>query len=155
MFNMNDPIWPIILGAALAIAGGWISDEIRAWRESGRELRAIKIAIGDELDMIETTIKNMNEVYEKAKVLSSTYITDLLSNTNACDQFRSRFFLIKDEKLRKKVVAFYKKLKDTAKQSEGKGTLADTVEAKAEQERIASAFKALGEEARGLRDELV
>ena len=111
---MNEQVSLIILGAALAIAGGWISDEIRAWRERKRELKSIKIAIGDELGEIETTINNMHEVWTTAKVLSPSYISDLLANTTAFDNLRTRLFLIEDKVLRKKVVAFYKKRIDSA-----------------------------------------
>jgi hypothetical protein len=151
---MND-IWLVILGAVLAIGGGWISDEIRAWRERERELKSIKIAIGDELGEIDTTITNMHEVWTQANVLSPTYINDLLANTTAFDNLRTRLFLIEDETLRKKVVVFYKKLKDAAKKSEGKlGTLADTDEARAEQRAFDTEFQSLGTEARGIKKEL-
>src|SRR3989344_544919 len=107
---MNNEAWYLILGAVLAIGGGWISDEIRAWRERDRELKSIKVAIGDELGEIESTINNMHEVWKQAKVLSPSYIVNLLANTTAFDTLRTRLFLIKDKDLRKKVVAFYKKL---------------------------------------------
>lgn len=152
---MSNDTWLIIIGALLAIGGGWISDEIRAWRERARELKSIRVAIGDELGEIETTISNMHEVWEQAKVLPFSYITDLLGNTTAFDNLRTRLFLIKDENLRKKVIAFYKKLKDTAKKSEGKlGTLADTEEAKIEQGAFDTKFQGLGAEAKGLKKEL-
>lgn len=151
---MNDTS-SIILGAILAIGGGWISDEIRAWRERGRELKSIKIAIGDELGEIETTIGNMHEVWNQAKVLSPKYITDLLMNTTAFDNLRTRLFLIRDEDLRKKIVAFYKKLKDTGENSKGKlGTLADTDEAKAEQGQFDTEFQALCTEAKNIKKDL-
>jgi hypothetical protein len=152
---MNEQLWFIILGATLAIGGGWISDEIRAARERSRELKAIKIAIGDELSEIDTTIKNMHEVWESAHVLNPSYITDLLSMTASFDCLRPRLFLIKKEELRKKVVAFYKKLKDTAKKSEGKlGTLANTPEATAEQTVIEGWFQSIATTAREIREEL-
>ena len=151
---MND-IWPIIFGAILAIGGGWISDEIRAWRERGRELKSIKIAIGDELGEIETTINNMHQVWTQAGVLSPTYITELLSNTTAFDNLRTRLFLVRDEELRKKVVTFYKNLKDTSKKSEGKlGTLANTSEATAEQGKFDAEFQALCNSAKAIKKEL-
>ncbi len=147
--------WSILLGAALAIGGGWISDEIRACRERSRELKSIKIALSDELGEIETTVHNMHEVWTQAKVLSPTYINDLLSNTTAFDNLRARLFLIKDKDLRKKVVSFYKKLKDLSKKSEGKvGTLADTEESRAEQARFDSEFQALATEAKAIKLEL-
>jgi len=88
---MND-IYFIFIGAILAIGGGWISDEIRAWRERRRELKSIQIAISDELDEIVTTIKNMHEVWEKSKVFHPTYINDLLSSTSAFEGARTSLF---------------------------------------------------------------
>ncbi|MFA6416381.1 MAG: hypothetical protein WCW56_02750 [Candidatus Paceibacterota bacterium] len=149
---MNSEFWYLIVGAILAVAGGWISDEIRAWRERERELKSIKIAIGDELGEIKTTISNMHEVWKQAKVLSPSYITNLLANTTAFDNLRTRLFLIKDENLRKRVVAFYKKLKDTGKNSKGKiGTLANTDEAKAEQGQFDTEFQTLCTEAEAIK----
>lgn len=152
---MSNDLSLLLIGALLAIGGGWISDEIRACRERARELRAIKIALSDELAEIETTINNMHEVWKTAKVLSPTYVADLLTNTTTCDNLRTRLFLIKQEEVRKKVVAFYKKLKDTAKKSEGKlGSLADTPEAVAEQAAFDADFRSLAAEAKGIREDL-
>ena len=152
---MNET-WLVILGAVLAIGGGSISEEIRAWRERGRELKSIKIAIGDELGEIATIIEKMHEVWDQAKVFPSSYINNLLSNTRAFDDLRTRLFLVKDEVLRKKVVTFYKKLKDASKKSEGKlGTLADTSEARAEQNGFDTEFQAIGGEAKAIRESLV
>lgn len=149
---MND-LYLLIIGALLAILGGTLGDEIRAWRERRRELGSIKIALSDELSDIETTIKNMHEVWEKSKVFHPTYINDLLSSTSTFESVRPRLFLIKDDKLRKDLVAFYKELKDTAKKSEGKlGTLANTSEAMAEQAAFENSFQALGSKAKGLKD---
>lgn len=152
---MNNETLYLILGAILAIGGGWISDEIRAWRERSRELKSIKVAIGDELGEIETTINNMHEVWKQAKVLSPSYISNLLANTTAFDNLRTRLFLIKNEELRKKIVAFYKKLKDVGKKSRGKlGTLADTDEAKAEQGEFDTEFQGICTEAKSIKKEL-
>jgi hypothetical protein len=152
---MSETTASLILGAILAIGGGWISDSIRAWRERKRELKAIKIALCDELLEIETTIGHMHEVWKEAKVLASTYIIDLLANTTAFDNLRTRLFLITNEVTRKKVLLFYKKLKDTAKKSEGKlGSLADTEESKAEQRTFDADFQAICAEAKATREQL-
>ena len=145
----------LIVGAILAIIGGVANDEIRAGRERARELKAIKISLCDELGEIVTTVKNMHEVWEKSKILYPSYISDLASNTTAFDSLRQRLFLISDDALRTQIVAFYKKLKDTAKKSRGKvGTLAQTAEALAEQTGIESDFKTLGAEAKLIQDSL-
>src|SRR3989339_972550 len=117
---MNDQVLSLILGAALAIIGGGLGYEYRARRECSRELKSIKVSIGDELSEIESNIHNMYEVWEKAKTLSPSYLAALLQSTTAFDTLRTRLFLIKDQTLRKKVVAFYKKLKDAIKKHEGK-----------------------------------
>ncbi len=151
---MND-IWGILLGAALAIGGGWISDEIRAWRERSREFKALKVAIGDELGEISTTIQKMHEVWTQAKVLSPKYITELLASTSAFDNLRTRLFLIKDEECRKSIVVFYKKIKDTAKEYEGKlGSLANTPEANAEQSKADNEFQSIFTEATNIKAKL-
>ena len=151
---MND-ILPLIFGALLAIIGGAVSDMIHAWMERNRELKAIKIAIIDELSDIEATIKNMHEVWEQTKVFAVKYVDDLLASMSTYDGFRSRLFLMKNKDLRKEVSAFYKKIKDTAKKSEGKvGTLADSDESKREQTAIEASFQALGTEAKSIKEKL-
>ena len=148
-------IYFIIFGALLAILGGYIGDEIRAWRERKRELGAIKVNLIDELSEIEGTVRNMHEVWEQTRFFGEKYVVDLLSNTTTYDAVRPRLFLISDTKLRKKLVAFYKKLKDTVKKSEGKvGSLAETKEAQTQQTTLESSFQSIGTEARSLREEI-
>ena len=84
----NDALF-LIFGALLAISGGWISDEIRAWRERARELKSIKIAICDELSEIKSTIQNMHEVWTQATIIAPSYVDSLLSNTTAFDNLRA------------------------------------------------------------------
>jgi hypothetical protein len=105
---MNE-VLTLLTGAVLAIIGGGINDEWRARRERARELEAIKSSLRDELNEIETTIKNMREVREKSKILYPSYVNDMLANTTAFDSLRLRLFLIKDDELRKQIVSFYKK----------------------------------------------
>ena len=150
-----DDMWLLISGALLAIMGGGLSDEFRAWRERGRELKSINISIGDELGEIVTTISNMGVVWTEAKMLSPAFVANLLANTTAFDNLRTRLFLIKDKKLRKKIVTFYKDLKDKSKESEGKiGTLDVTPEATAEQAGFNTEFQALGTRAKAIQKEL-
>jgi hypothetical protein len=145
----------LISGAVLAILGGYVGDEIRTWRERSRERKAIKICIVDELREIETTIGNMHQVWDTAATFHPSYVSDLIGNTSAYDTHRPRMFLIKDTELRKEIGDFYKKLKDTAKKTEGKlGTLAQTEEARNEQRGFDTAFQAIGTESRALRGKL-
>jgi len=126
-----------------------------ARRDCSREVKSIKVSIGDELSEIETTIQKMNEVWEKSKTLYPSYLSALQENTSAFDGLRERLFCLKNATLRKRVVAFYKKFKDTVKENKGKvGSLAETPDVKAEQANIASTFKALEGEAKSIREEL-
>jgi hypothetical protein len=151
---MSDQI-PLIVGALLATVGGYCGDEIRSWRERGRELKSIKICIGDELKEIETTIGNMHQVWESAQLFHPNYVADLLSSTSAYDELRPRLFLIKDGTLRKDIGDFYKKLKDTVRKTEGKiGTLAQTSDATSEQAGFDASFQDICKEAKVLREQL-
>ncbi len=148
---MNDA-WPLIMGAGLAVVGGILGYEYNARRDSSRELKSIKVSISDELSDIETTIHTMYEVWEKSKTLYPSYFATLQQGTSSFDCLRERLWLIKDAALRKKVVSFYKKLKDVIKENESKiGSLSDTPETKAEQASIATTFKSLEGEAKDLR----
>ena len=154
LFSWWDAL-KLLVGAILAIGGGFVGDWLRSWRSNVRELKAIKISLGDELGEIETTTRNMHEVWVKSKLLHPSYITDILSNTTTFDSLRQRLFLIKDQKLRKRIVKFYKELKDTAKKSEGKlGSLAETADASAEQSGFETSFQAIGKEAGDIQKEL-
>lgn len=145
----------VTLGAALAIAGGIIGDEIRSFLDRRRERGAIKVALCDELHEIETTINTIHTVWESAHVFPPSYVADLLSTTTTYDGLRTRLFLIKEEEVRTKLSAFYKKLRDTVRKTEGKiGTLAETAEATAEQNGFDTAFQSLGTEAREIRKAL-
>lgn len=148
---MND-LWPLITGALLALIGGGLNDEWRSKRERDRERSSIKISICDELDMIKTTLSNMNEVWRQSHTLYPKYVDDLMSNTAAFDSLRIRLFLIDEDETRKKIIAFYKKLKDICKDSEGKlGTLADSDTARAEQNTFATNFQSLSTDAEEIR----
>ena len=147
---------PVILGSILAIGGGWIGDVLRARGERQRELKDIKIVLGDELDSIEKVIKTMHETWTQSNILYPAYISDLSSNTVSFDHLRLRLFLIKDETLRREINTFYKKFKDLLHKSEGKvGTLADTTEAKEEQKKIHDEFEKIGLEAKPIKDKLI
>lgn len=157
---MNDPsqmndLQLLILGAVLAIVGGIIGDEVRSFLERRRERSAIKIAICDELGGIEAVIQNIHTVWESAKVFPQNHVDDLLAGTMAYDGLRTRLFLIKNEETRTTLSAFYKKLRDSIRKTEGKiGTLADTTEATAEQNAFDTVFQALGTDARRLKEKL-
>lgn len=147
---MNES-YLIVFGALLAIVGGYIGDEIRSWRERSRERDSIKISLRDEISDIKSTIDKMHEVWTQASVLSSGYISSLISNTEAYDNLRIRLFLIKEEDVRKEIVGFYKELRDTCKKSRGKiGSLGDSTEIRTEQTNIHSDFQSLGTKAHTL-----
>ena len=97
----------------------------------------------------------MHQVWDTAATFHPSYVTDLIDNTSAYDTLRPRLFLIRKGELRKEISDFYKKLKDTAKKTEGKlGTLAQTDEATNEQRGFDTAFQAIGVEAKTLRSKL-
>ena len=155
MSDLGLVVTGAVLGATLAIVGGYVGDEVRAWRERGRERKSIKICISDELRDIEATIDSMHQVWNSAQLFHPSYVTDLLAGTSAYDNLRPRLFLIKDKDLRKEIGDFYKKLKDTAHKTEGKiGTLAQTTEATTEQAGFDASFQALHGEAKALRSKL-
>jgi hypothetical protein len=144
-------LWAIIVGALSAIIGGAVADEIRARVDRKRQRDAIKISISDELSEIEAGMKNMLEVWNKSKMLHSSYAGDLSKSTTTYDECKINLHLIDDVTLRKDIVSFYKKLRDLVARSRGKiGTLAQTIDAIAEQTTFSAEFKQLGENATGL-----
>jgi hypothetical protein len=146
---------PLILGALLAVFGGWLGYEIRARRDDSRELNGIKLNLCDELVSIMTTITTMHQTWTRATTLYPADITDLSSNTSAYESLKTRLFLIKDEALRREIRKFYKEFKDLLTKSDGKvGTLADTEEAKSEQQKIHDDFEKLGTDASLIKEKL-
>ena len=151
---MNDMIL-LVIGALLAIIGGGVSDELRAWRSRSRERSAIKISLADELQEIERTIETMHEVWKQAQLMSPAYVEALSQEMSAYNGHRSRLFLIKDKTLRKNISGFYKKLKDLTTKAEGRlGTLADTPEAKEEQSTFDASFQDIAKEAKDLYEKI-
>jgi hypothetical protein len=154
LFALINGSAPVIFGAVLAVGGGWISDEIRAWRERSREITSIKTAIAAELGEIVTTVDNMNEVWRQANMLPPAYIPELRSSTTIFDELRKRLFLLQEEDQRK-IVGFYKKFKDVLLKAEGKvGTLAETEEARNEQSAFHNDFNQVGDAAKQLKKDL-
>jgi len=150
-----DDMQLLLVGATLAIIGGVVGDEFRSFLSRRREMNSIKIAISDELCEIEAVILSIHTVWESAKVFPPAYVNDLLSTTTTYDNLRIRLFLIKDATIRAELSAFYKKLRDTVRKTEGKiGTLDDTTESATEQNAFDQAFQKLGEEAKQLREKL-
>ena len=153
--SSNDNVWFIIIGALLAIVGGYVGDELRSWRERSRECKAIQVCLADELQEIESTIGNMHQVWEQAQLLPPTYVTTLIQGTSAYDNMRPRLFLISDEALRKEINNFYKKLKDLSIKADGRlGTLAQTDEATSERSNFDTSFQSIASEAKSLRSRL-
>jgi hypothetical protein len=147
---MSEGIW-IITGAGIAIIGGCLGDEFRAWRERSRERDAIKISLVDELQEIVSTIEGMHEVWEETQILSRRYVTTLLNGTSVYNNFRMRFFLIKDSKLRKEIHDFYKKLQNTATKVDDKlGNLSESEE----QSKFDDQFQTISNEAKALQKKL-
>lgn len=152
---MNENGVSLLIGAALAVIGGMISDGIRGWRERARERNAMKICILDEINDIISTLEKMHEVWEHGNVLPAFHVNDVCTNTTAFDSLRLRLFLIKDDDLRKKIFAFYKKLKDLGEKSKGKvGSLADTPKVRDQQSKFDIEFQALCTDAKEIRDKL-
>jgi hypothetical protein len=146
---------PILTGAISAILGGWLGYEIRAKRQDDKELRSIKITIGDELVSIRRTIDTMHQAWTRSSQLYAPDIADLGSNTVCFEELRTRLFLIGDDSLRSDIRDFYREFKELLKKSEGKvGSLSDTEEAKAEQAKIHDDFVALGTKAVALNTRL-
>lgn len=153
---MNDTVIGVIVGAIITVLTGAIGSEYAAWRERSRELKAIKSSIVDELTEQQAIIGNMKEVWEKTKTLIPSYIWDLKSCSATFDGIRQRLFLIKDNKLRNKIISYYKDLKSTI-QVEGKraGSLSKSDKSQNEQKEIADKFIALSDKAKEIQNELV
>ncbi|HKU19051.1 MAG TPA: hypothetical protein VJP80_07350 [Candidatus Saccharimonadales bacterium] len=151
---MND-LELLIVGALLAIVGGGVSDELRSWRERSRKRAAMQVSLADELREIEATIGKMHEVWNSAQVFPPSYVADILSGTAAYDNLRPDLYLIKDTDLRKELHDFYKKLKDAARNTDGKlGSLSEAEEARTEQAGFDSTFQTLCAEAKNIRKKL-
>lgn len=101
-----------LMGAALAIVGGFFAVIFRLRLERKQEINHIKISLTDELDEICSIITKMNETYSATTphIISNQYLNDLSKNTESFNFHRQKFYLINNPDLRKEIVSFYKKL---------------------------------------------
>ncbi len=137
---MND-FWGIVFGAFLAVGGGAANDEFASWRSRRRERKAISISISDELTEILQILSNIKTVWEATRTLVPSHLKDLKTCTSTYDGLRQRLFLIKNEKLRKEITAFYRDLKSAVNSNAHKaGSLSKNETAQKEQEEIANKF---------------
>ena len=149
---MNLDFVSLITGAILAISGGAFVEWLKLKMQTKQELNFLKISFSDELEGIISIIGKLNEMWEKTGMVHKAYVNDLANNLNAYHDHRSRLFLFKDTELRRGIISFYKQLEELIKESEDKvGSLADTPEAKTEQERIKNKFCFLLTEAKQIK----
>lgn len=108
-----------IMGAVLAIVGGFFAVIFRLRLERKQEINHIKISLTDELDEICSIIRRMSDTYTATTphVISNTYLNELSKSTESFNFHRQKFFLINNADLRKEIVTFYKKLSKNINES--------------------------------------
>ncbi len=152
---MDTALKNLIIGACLAIFGGVIGQLFKMRLEKRQERKFIKLGLIDELNEICSTIDRLKETFEKTGLAHKSYLTDLLLNMDAYKHHRRRLFILEGEKFRHKIISFYKKLNEHITDSEGKvGTLADSVESKAEQREIVTKLQTFSTEANEIKTTL-
>ena len=145
----------LIIGALLAISGGAVIEWLKLRMEKRQELKFLKISFVDELHEICSIIEKLSETWERSSMVHKAYIDELSDNMSAFGHHRNRIFLFKKTTVRRELITFYKKLKEAIKDCEGKvGSLAETPEAKSEQEAVKNKFCTLKTEAETLEGKL-
>ena len=116
-FNMNDeaqwfknPMLLQFIGAFLAIIGGYFAVRIRLNAERKQEVKVIKISLCDELDEIIAIIDKLLESARVSHIIHNDYLNDLKNTTEAFDFHRQKFYIFKDDSLRKDILKFYRGL---------------------------------------------
>lgn len=102
------PILSLVIGALLAIVGGFFGVLIRVRVERKEEINFIKICLIDELNGICSIIESMKDTFTKSPVIYPVDLNKLTENTTNFNDHRKRIYLIKDENLRKNIFNFYK-----------------------------------------------
>ncbi|MBN8697409.1 MAG: hypothetical protein J0L87_12835 [Bacteroidetes bacterium] len=153
---MNPETQNVILGAVLgalfAVVGGGVGKKIEMWLNLRQERSFIKKGLIDELDEIITVIGKLKETFEQTSQTPKSYIIDLKSNIEAYNHHRHRLFVLQGDDLRHKIIQFYRKLKDSLEDAEGKvGTLATSPQAKQQQKDIVSKMEKFEQDAKELK----
>lgn len=127
----NDPnnslitFWAAIAGGLLSSIGGFFAVVIRARMDKKTEINYIKTALIDELTEISSIVDKMRETQKTAHIISNSYLNDLNKNQESFNYHKLRIFLIRDDKLRRSIVSFYKNLDEIIQDSINKvGSLA-------------------------------
>jgi len=101
---------PQVIGASLAIVGGFFAVAFRQRIETKQEITHIKTSLIDELTEICSIIDKLTETYTTTNIISNIYLTDLAKNTDSFDDLKQRLYLIRDADLRRDISTFYRKL---------------------------------------------
>lgn len=131
----------LFFGAILAIGGGAVVEIIRVKIERESERKDVEMSLSDELDEIVKTIDKLEETHRQTGIVHKTYMDDLNRGMGAYSNCKSRIFLFKDSKFRKKIIKFYKDLREYIKRSgDNIGSLGDSAETKNKQKEIKDGF---------------
>jgi hypothetical protein len=111
----NSQLLSQIIGAGLAIVGGFFAVIFRLRIERREEVNHIKISIVDELDEVRIIIAKLEETYKATNphFINNTYLNDLAANTESFNFHKQKLFLISNQLLRKEIATFYKKLSES------------------------------------------
>jgi hypothetical protein len=120
-FNPNQISWiPQILGAILAIIGGFFAVIFRLRIETKQEINHIKIILCDDLSELSKIIDRMHETFTQTQIISPVYFSDLQKTTESFNNSKQRLFLFRKSDLRKEISSFYKKLDKNIKENAGR-----------------------------------
>ena len=164
MSNVPDYIL-LIVGAILAVIGGVVTEILKSWLESRKDLKILKTLLLDNLHEVITILENLIEVFKQANQISPAYLEQLDEQSKFFDgTLKEKTFAINKEDLRKDIIAFYKKLKILHKETgalvglspqAGVTESTETTEIKQKQERKLEEFKRLKELGDSIKDRLV
>jgi hypothetical protein len=140
-----------LIGGVLAIIGGFFAVIIRLRAEKKQEISYIKISLIDELTELSLIITRLEDTFTSTHIIPNLYLNNLKANTEAFSFHKPRLFIIKEDKLRRSIVSFYKKLGENIQESINQvGQLGET-QSGATHEQIVGKFKTLRTEADTLK----
>jgi hypothetical protein len=117
----STPIWLqitlIVIGAFLAIIGGYFGVIIRVRVEKQDEINFIKVCLIDELNDVCNAYKNIEDTFKKSSVVYAPDLNKLRNYTSNYQAYRQRIYLIDNEELRKEIRTFYQTLLEAVNES--------------------------------------
>ena len=110
----HDSTWKILLGAVLALAGGFIAKIYEEWRNIRTRRRAVLSFVADLIDSYTATFSELVEFQGQTGTIWIVILDRMLEEAPVFARNREHLILVKDDQLRRDIQAVILKVHATA-----------------------------------------